>query len=141
MIAAASDFSNKGSAAVAPVTNMHDVDVEALLELRGRGVGRKRAGIGDEDVKAVQRLGAVGDPGCQRLRVGDVEGSREDPGTPWLPMRGRFRSLGRHCGAQMGDGRALGNKALGDGKPDAAGRSRDEDFAAFQLQIHGNRSL
>ena len=119
---------------------MHDVDVEALLELRGRSVGRKRAGIGDEDVEAVQRLGAVGDPGCQRLRVGDVEGSREDPGALGFQCAGGFGHLGGIAGAD-GDGRALGDKALGNGKPDAAGRSRDEDFAAFQLQIHGNRSL
>jgi hypothetical protein len=48
--------------------------------------------------------------------------------------------LGGIAGAD-GDRGALGDKALGDGKPDAAGRPRDEDFAAFQLQIHGNRSL
>ena len=140
MIAAASDFSNKGRAAVVPVTICMTSMSKPFLNSCGRSVGREAAGIGDEDIEAAQRFGAVGDPGLQRLRVGDVEGSREDLGALGFQRAGGFGHLGGVAGAD-GDRRALGDKALGDGKPDTAGRSCHEDFAAFQLQIHGNRSL
>ena len=119
---------------------MHDVDIEAFLEFFGRGVGREPAGIGDEDVEPAERLGAIGDPGFQRRRVGDIDGPGEDLGALGFERARGFGDLAS-VARTNGDRAAFGDETLGDGKPDAAGRSRDENPAALQLQIHGLQFL
>ena len=95
------------------------------------GVGRRAAGVGDEDVDRAHLLGDARDQARSGVEVGAVPGQaggRAD-------LRGHLRDA---IGVARGDdhARALGHEHLGHGAADALAGAPDERHASLDPEVH-----
>ena len=118
---------------------MHHVDLETLIPGVLIVLHGQRRDIGDHDVDAAQRGGALLHPGLQSRLVGDVERLAE--GRDALgAQRGDGLVYLRLVPRTDGDMHPLVGENVGAAPTDALAAARDNGAQTLQPKIHGNRS-
>ena len=100
-----------------------------------RGPPLQRAGVGDEQLEAAERLGGGEHEGLERVGVGHVDGLAEGRGATVAELRDRRLDAGGVAGRD-GDGAPLRGQAERDRTTDAARAARDDRALARQSQVH-----
>ena len=124
-----------GEAEVEEPDGRHEEDLDRMLERlgrdRGRGAGRRAAGVPDEHVDAAERLHGRLDRALEILGDRDVAADGERSDAVGLALE----QVAPAC--EHRDVRAFGSEGLGRCEPEPGGRARDEGGAPFQSEIHG----